>query len=88
MELLLSPLPPFLALPGEPPIPWPCWYESFQTFVVTMGLTDAPEARLNAMVIHSLGNEGQCIFRTLGPAPEYSDCVTLLNGHFAAPQSV
>lgn len=32
------------------------------------------------MVIHSLGNEG--------PASEYSDCVTLLNGHFAAPQSV
>uniref|UniRef100_A0A8C5DFI1 Retrotransposon gag domain-containing protein n=1 Tax=Gouania willdenowi TaxID=441366 RepID=A0A8C5DFI1_GOUWI len=46
------------------------------------------DARLKALLIHSLGNEGQRIFRTLGPADKYRDCVALLTGHFAAPQSV
>ncbi|KAI3360335.1 hypothetical protein L3Q82_014649 [Scortum barcoo] len=40
------------------------------------------------MLIHSLWSEGQRIFRTLGPATSYADCVALLAGHFAAPQSV
>ncbi|KAI3365765.1 hypothetical protein L3Q82_000709 [Scortum barcoo] len=35
-----------------------------------------------------LGSEGQRIFRTLGPVTSYADCVALLGGHFAAPQSV
>ena len=88
MEFQLSPLPPFLALPGEPPIPWSRWHESFETFVAAIGLTGAAEARRRAVLIHSLGNEGQRIFRTLGPAPTYTDYITLLAGHFAAPQSV
>ncbi|XP_028299780.1 uncharacterized protein LOC114461693 [Gouania willdenowi] len=84
----VSPVSPFLALPGEPPIPWPRWFESFETFIAAAGIVDASDARLKALLIHSLGNEGQRIFRTLGPADKYRDCVALLTGHFAAPQSV
>ncbi|XP_057713151.1 uncharacterized protein K02A2.6-like [Corythoichthys intestinalis] len=88
MELPLSPLPPFLALPGEPPIPWPRWLESFEIFIEAIGLAGASDARRRAMLIHSLGGEGQRIFRTLGPATTFTDCIALLSGHFAAPQSV
>lgn len=57
MELPLSPLPPFLALPGEPPIPWPHWYESFQTFVAAIGLTNALDARLKVRQTHAVFEE-------------------------------
>ena len=88
MEFQLSPLPPFLALPGEPPIPWSRWHESFEMFVAAIGLIGAAKARRRAVLNHSLGNESQRIFRTLGPSPTYTDCITLLAGHFAALQSV
>ncbi|KAI9538300.1 hypothetical protein NQZ68_016342 [Dissostichus eleginoides] len=88
MDSLLSPLSPFLALPGEPPIPWVRWLESFETFIVAAELADANDDRKKALLIHTLESEGQWIFRTLGPAPKYEDCVTLLTGHFAAPQNV
>uniref|UniRef100_A0A8C5DGL0 Retrotransposon gag domain-containing protein n=1 Tax=Gouania willdenowi TaxID=441366 RepID=A0A8C5DGL0_GOUWI len=81
----VSPLSSFLALPGEPPFPW---IESFETFIAAAGLADATDPRLKALLIHNLGNEGQRIFRTLGPAEKFWDCVALLAGHFAAPQSV
>ncbi|KAG7482685.1 hypothetical protein JOB18_028080 [Solea senegalensis] len=88
MELPFLSLPSFPALPGEPPIPWSRWHDSFETFIAAAGLTDASDARRGAILIHSLGNEGQRIFRTLGPVQTYADCVALLTGHFAAPQSV
>ena len=65
MEFQLSPLPPFLALPGEPPIQWSRWHESLETLVAAIRLTGAAEAKRRAVLIHSLGNEGQRIFRTL-----------------------
>ncbi|KAI3358905.1 hypothetical protein L3Q82_015296 [Scortum barcoo] len=55
-------------------------------YISAVGLSDANDARFRAMLIHSLGSEGQQIFRSLGPAT--TDCVTLLAGHFAASQSV
>lgn len=68
MDSLLAPLSPFLALPGDPPIPWIRWHESFETFIVAAGLSDASDGRKRALLLHSLGCEGQRIFRTLGPA--------------------
>ncbi|KAJ8349338.1 hypothetical protein SKAU_G00244680 [Synaphobranchus kaupii] len=88
MEFSLPPLSPFLALPGEPPIPWIRWQESFETFIAAVGLEEASDSRKRALLIHNLGSEGQRIFRTFGPAPTYAECVTKLSGHFAAPQSV
>uniref|UniRef100_A0A3Q1EX16 Retrotransposon gag domain-containing protein n=1 Tax=Acanthochromis polyacanthus TaxID=80966 RepID=A0A3Q1EX16_9TELE len=49
---------------------------------------DVSDARLKAMLIHSLGSEGQRILLTLGPAEKYTDCITFLSRHFAAPQSI
>lgn len=63
MELRFIPLPAFLALLGKPLILWPSWQEFFQTFITAIRLANA--ARLKAMLIHSLGTEGQRIFRTL-----------------------
>ncbi|KAJ8333462.1 hypothetical protein SKAU_G00414700 [Synaphobranchus kaupii] len=88
MEFSLPPLSPFLTLPGEPPIPWIRWQESFGTFIAAVGLEEASDSRKRALLIHNLGSEGQRIFRTFGPAPTYAECVTKLSGHFAAPQSV
>ncbi|KAJ8346671.1 hypothetical protein SKAU_G00280720 [Synaphobranchus kaupii] len=88
MEFSLPPLSPFLALTGEPPIPWIRWQESFETFIAAVGLEEANDSRKRALLIHNLGSEGQRIFRTFGPAPTYAECVTKLSGHFAAPQSV
>jgi len=65
MDSLLSPLSPFLALPGDPPIPWVRWHESFEMFIVAAGLADANDERKKALLIHTLGSEGQRIFRTL-----------------------
>jgi len=59
MDSLLSPLSPFLALPGEPPIPWVRWLESFETFIVAAELADANDNRKKALLIHTLGSEGQ-----------------------------
>ncbi|KAK5895593.1 hypothetical protein CgunFtcFv8_009273 [Champsocephalus gunnari] len=64
MDSLPSPLSPFLALPGEPPIPWVRWLESFETFIVAAGLAEANDDRKKALLMHSLGSEGQRIFRT------------------------
>uniref|UniRef100_A0A3Q3GBU2 Retrotransposon gag domain-containing protein n=1 Tax=Labrus bergylta TaxID=56723 RepID=A0A3Q3GBU2_9LABR len=58
----------------KPPVPWERWHESFETYIVVVGLEDT--------------EDGQRIFRTLGPAATYTECVTLLAGHFAAPRSV
>ncbi|KAF3849697.1 hypothetical protein F7725_019416 [Dissostichus mawsoni] len=74
MDSLLSPLSPFLALPGEPPIPWVRWLESFETFIVAAGLAEANDNRKRALLIHTLGSEGQRIFRTLGLAPTVLHC--------------
>lgn len=64
------------------------WHASFETFIVAAGLSEASDGRKKALLTHSLGSEGQRIFRNLGPAPAYADCVALLTRHFSAPQNV
>ena len=88
MELSLPPPTPFLALPGEPPVPWIRWLESFETYLAALGLEEANDARRKALLIHCLGTEGQRIFRTLGQAKKYKDATKLLGTHFAPPQTV
>ncbi|XP_048866130.1 uncharacterized protein LOC125739739 isoform X3 [Brienomyrus brachyistius] len=88
IELALPPPSPSLALPGEPPVPWTRWLESFQTYSDALGQHEVSDARKKAILIHCLGTEGRQIFWTLGPAEMYEDAVSLLGSHFAAPQSV
>lgn len=82
-EFSLPPPSPFLALPGEPPVPWTQWIPSFETYITGLGLQDLSDARLKALLLHCLGAEGQCVFGTLG----YADAVALLERHFSTPQS-
>lgn len=70
MELPLSPLHPFLALP----IKWSRWRESFETFIAAMELVDALDTRQMAMQIHSLGSEPGHLSRSLRPVPVYANC--------------
>ena len=88
MELALPPPIPFLALPGEPPVPWIRWLESFETYIAALGLDEASDPRRRALLMHCLGTEGQPIFRTLGQTRKYKDAMKLLEAHFAAPQTV
>ncbi|KAF7641978.1 hypothetical protein LDENG_00266990 [Lucifuga dentata] len=87
MELLLPPPSLLLELPGEPPVAWSRWLESFEMYIVAICLSDASEERCKAILIHNLGVEGQRLFRTLGPANTYAACMTKLNRHFTTPQS-
>lgn len=86
--MTFPPPPAFLPFPGEPPVPWTRWHESFETYFLALGLTEVSDGRKRAILVHCLGIEGQRILATLGTAKKYADCVTLLAGHFAAPQSV
>ena len=79
---------PFLALPGEPPVPWPLWITSFQTFITAAGLDDIPELRYRALLLHCLGAQGQRVLGTLGPAPTFAKAVELMKAHYPAPKGV
>lgn len=88
MEFSFPPPSSFLALPVEPPVPWIRWHESIETYIAALGLEDLSGAWKKATLIHCLGTEGQTIFKTLGAPDTYEECVKLLSGHFATPQSV
>ncbi len=85
----LLPPPPFLALPGEPPVPWSRWLQSFEAYLVTAGLTEVSALRKKALLQHCLGAEGQRVLGTINADNDatYDEAVTLLNEHFAGPQS-
>ncbi len=87
-DIALPPPAPFLALPGEPPIPWTRWLQSFETFILAVGLTDVSAARKKTLLLHCLGAEGQRVLGALesSTTSDYDTAVELLNAHFAAPQ--
>ncbi len=88
-DIALPPPAPFLALPGKPPIPWTRWLQSFETFLLAVGLTDVSAAHKKALLLHCLGAEGQRVLGALesGTTSDYDTAVELLNAHFASPQS-
>lgn len=83
----LPPPSPFLALPGEPPVPWLRWITAFETYLLAAGLDNVSDGRKRALLLHCLGTEGQRVFDTFGKIPKYDDAVKRLKDHFAAPQS-
>ena len=83
----LPPPSPFLALPGEPPVPWIRWIGSFETYLLAAGLEDVSDVRKRALLLHCLGAEGQRVFGTFANTTKYDEAVKLLKEHFAAPQS-
>ncbi len=87
-EFALPPPSPFLALPGKPLVPWNRWIELFETYLTALGITDLSNVRKTAIPKYCLGTEGQRVFGMLGTMPQHCNVITLLAGHFSAPQSV
>ncbi|KAJ8403266.1 hypothetical protein AAFF_G00354830 [Aldrovandia affinis] len=65
VSAFLSPIQPFLATPGDPPLPWKIWKQQFSTYLLATGLNTAPKEQQLAILLDSLGTEGQRIFATL-----------------------
>lgn len=86
----LSPPDPFLAVPGEPAVPWGRWLTGFDAYIVAMGFTDEqmPDKRKLALLTHCLGTEGQRILGALGSPTGFSAAVALLTEHFTGTQRV
>lgn len=87
-EFSLPPPAPFLAVPGEPPVPWNNWLDSFNTYIEAMDFSTISDKRRTALLRHCLGTEGQRIFRALGSAPTFTAAVSLLRNHFAGKERV
>ncbi|KAJ1184270.1 hypothetical protein NDU88_001078 [Pleurodeles waltl] len=65
----MSSPPPFLATPGEPPIPWKQWKKVFSTYLLAIGGDRYSPIRRQAILLHHLGIEGRRIYEDL---PEVS----------------
>ena len=84
-------LPPpevFLAVPGEPAVPWTRWLTGFNAYVDALGFSDdvLPDKRKTAILVHCLGTEGQRVLGALGSATTFEDTVKLLTDHFSGKQ--
>ncbi|XP_077519781.1 uncharacterized protein LOC144129488 [Amblyomma americanum] len=64
----LAPPPPFLPVPGRPAVAWPQWFRIFENYLLASEASDCTPDRRKALLLHSLGVEGQRIFYTL-PLP-------------------
>ncbi|XP_077496437.1 uncharacterized protein LOC144107321 [Amblyomma americanum] len=64
----LAPPPPFLPVPGRPAVAWPQWFRISENYVLASGASECTPDCRKALLLHSLGVEGQRIFYTL-PLP-------------------
>uniref|UniRef100_A0A1A7WTA5 Gypsy retrotransposon integrase 1 n=1 Tax=Iconisemion striatum TaxID=60296 RepID=A0A1A7WTA5_9TELE len=85
MAIASSPFPPrFLPCPGELPIPLDTWEKMFCNYLLVLAASgdDGLEERKRALLLNSLGTEGQRLFYTL---PEQGttmeDTITALKAH-------
>ena len=58
----VSPPHSFLESPGTPEIPWVRWVKMFKNFMLASGAKDFDDKRKRAILLDSLGSEGQRIF--------------------------
>ncbi|CAN7994865.1 unnamed protein product, partial [Ixodes pacificus] len=59
MNFGLTPPLPFLQTPGQPPVPWPQWEQTFLRFLESSGADEFKASRRAAILLHCLGVEGQ-----------------------------
>lgn len=59
-------LQPFLPVPGVPTKPWEEWLHDFERFLIAMDYDSISSRRRCAILISSLGDEGQRIVAELG----------------------
>jgi hypothetical protein len=89
------PLPTaFLPSPGEPVVPWKDWKRAFSTYVVASGASEYTVERQIALLVHSLGQEGQRIYHSIHVEPVAGNPDTLesvlavLDGQFGTRENV
>ena len=70
MDLLQAAPAPFLPAPGDPTVPWAVWIAQFDNYLLAIGGDAFPQARQKAILLHSLGCEGQRVFQTLPVVPK------------------
>ncbi|MGH0132294.1 UNVERIFIED_CONTAM: hypothetical protein FKN15_059378 [Acipenser sinensis] len=88
-EITLPPPAPFLSVPAKPPVPWSCWIDSFQMYLLALDRQDVAAPRKRAIMLHCLGMEGQHVFSTLQPMDDSFEAATAaLSDHFSSRQSV
>ena len=63
------PPPPFLAEPGEPPIPFGEWYVLFEQYLVAKGGESYSDTRKKTILLNALGVEGQRQYASLPSDP-------------------
>ena len=75
----VSPPVSFMDTPGNPKIPWENWKLIFENYMVASGASEYPVERKQAVLLHSLGAEGQRIFYSL-PPPKAHEKVKIEKG--------
>ncbi|XP_064467533.1 uncharacterized protein LOC135378433 [Ornithodoros turicata] len=63
----IPPPPPFLPTPGAPAVPWPQWKQVFVNYLEAVGGDAFPAKRRKAILLNSLGVQGQRILYGLPP---------------------
>ena len=89
-EHRLPPPPVFLTTPGDTLVRWTRLLSNFETYLMASGLDGAnvTAARRRAILVHSLGIEGQIIFASLTETDTYATAVTALRNYFGPKRSV
>ncbi|KAG0409801.1 hypothetical protein HPB47_013090 [Ixodes persulcatus] len=59
MNFGLTPPLPFLQTPGQPPVPWQQWEQTFLRFLEASGAEEFKASRRAAILLHCLGVERQ-----------------------------
>ncbi|KAL1277069.1 hypothetical protein QQF64_023742 [Cirrhinus molitorella] len=76
---------PFLPCSGEPAIPFVTWRKIFENYLLAINATGSswPDARKRAVLLHSLGTEGQRLFYTLpDTGTTFEHAMTAIEHHF------
>ncbi|KAH7936962.1 hypothetical protein HPB49_006666 [Dermacentor silvarum] len=82
----IAPPDPFLPTPGRPVQPWSRWHDMFKVYLVASGASEFSPERRRALLLHSLGPEGQQEEKGTAATPDvYDSAVAALAKHFDTP---
>ncbi|XP_075732452.1 uncharacterized protein LOC142775032 [Rhipicephalus microplus] len=80
----IAPSDPFLPTPGRPVQPLFRWHDMFNVYLLASGASEFSPERRKALLLHSLGPEGQRMFNTLSISQYLVTYKATLAQHFDA----
>ncbi|XP_037546466.1 zinc finger protein 814-like [Nematolebias whitei] len=81
--IILSPPPPFLPYPGEPPMLWLKWLKAFEHYIHALDEKELADSTKLMLLRNSLGSEGEHVFSTLLKSDTtYTTAISALTDHF------